>query len=151
MTKNKVLILLDGSEFRERTLPHVRRYIPPTDNDLILFRVGDPPRTLYFPDEMLIIDLYLLGHHQVQATIPAQLRDELLTTKDALEEAGYAVAGEARLGNVAQEVEHYITARDIDLVAMTVRDRIDMSKVLYGCIAEHIRRHVTIPAMSQFL
>ncbi len=58
MAKSKVLILLDGSEFRERILPHVRRFLRPEDNALILFRVAEHPRQVYFP-EGPNIDRYL--------------------------------------------------------------------------------------------
>ncbi|MEZ4709924.1 MAG: universal stress protein [Caldilineaceae bacterium] len=150
MTKNKVLILLDGSEFRHRILPHIRRFIRPEENSLILFRVGEPPQTVYPIDGMFYVDLQTLHDlydDETKATITSQMRDELLETKEALEGAGYSVSREVRLGNVAQEALDYIYRHKIDLVAMTTRGRSGLSKALYGSVAEHILRHVTIPIL----
>lgn len=150
MAKNKVLILLDGSEFRRRILPHIRRFIQPEENSLILLRVGEPPQTVYPIDGMFYIDLQTLHDiydDESKTTITSQLRDELLETKEALEEAGYQVSREVRLGNIAQEALDYIHRHNIDLVAMTTRGRTGLSKALYGSIAEYILHHVTIPVL----
>ena len=150
MTKNKVLILLDGSEFRKRILPHIRRFLRPEENSLVLFRVGEPPQTIYPIDGMYFIDLQTLHDvydDETQATIALQIREELLETKKALEEAGYTVSREVRLGNVAREALNYIHDHGIDLVAMTTRGRTGLSKALYGSIAEYILRRVTIPVL----
>ena len=145
-----MLILLDGSEFRERILPHIRRFIRPEENKLILLRVGEPPQTVYPVDGMFYIDLHTIAElhdDQKKDTITSQLRDELLATKEALEEVGYTVSREVRLGYVAQEALDYIHAHHIDLVAMTTRGRTGLSKALYGSIADYILRHVTIPVL----
>lgn len=150
MTKNKVLILLDGSEFRKKILPHIGRFIRPEENNLILFRVGEPPQTVYPIDGMFYIDLQTLDDmygDEAKATITVQMREELLATKEALEEAGYTVSREVRLGNVAGEALDYIYKHGIDLVAMTTRGRAGLSKALYGSIAEYILRRVTIPVL----
>lgn len=46
MAKSKVLVPLDGSEFSRQILGHVRRFLDPADNDLVLLRVARPPRGL---------------------------------------------------------------------------------------------------------
>lgn len=150
MTKNKVLILLDGSEFRKKILPYIGRFLRPEENNLILFRVGEPPQTVYPVDGMFYIDLQTLDDmygDEAKATITVQMREELLATKEALEEAGYTVSSEVRLGNVAQEALDYIHTHGIDLVAMTTRGRTGLSKALYGSIAEYVLRRVTIPVL----
>ena len=150
MTKNKVLILLDGSEFRQRILPHIRRFIKPDENSLVLFRVGEPPQTVYPIDGMFYNDLQTLHElydDETKATITSQLRDELLATKGALEAVGYQVSREVRLGNIAQEALDYIHTNHIDLVAMCTRGRTGLSKALYGSVAEYILRNVTIPVL----
>lgn len=146
MTKNKVLILLDGSEFRRKILPYVQQFLRPEDNELVLFRVGDLPQLLHFAGEMGYVDLHP-SHDQTQSAITGQVRDELLSTKDILEEAGYTVSRVVRLGNAARQVEEYLATHEIDLVAMTTRGRRGLSKALYGSIAEHIFHNITLPVM----
>ena len=142
--KNKVLILLDGSEFRQQILPHVQRFIRPEDNELILFRVGERPQYFYASTEPIFIDIF---DEEAEATLTTQIRDEMLATKQMLEDVGYEVRREVRVGSVAKEVEHFIQLAEIDLVAMTTHGRTGFSKLLYGSIAEHIVHHVTIPVM----
>jgi hypothetical protein len=43
MPKNKVLIPLNQSELSQQVLPHVEKFLPASDNDLILFYVTNPP------------------------------------------------------------------------------------------------------------
>lgn len=69
MTKNKVLILLDGSEFRKKILPHIGRFIRPEENQLILFRVGKPPQPLYPYDDLFYIDLGPAGASEPKPTV----------------------------------------------------------------------------------
>lgn len=144
MAKSKVLILLDGSEFREQILPHVRRFLRPEDNELILFRVGEHPRQVYFPEGPILVDIL---DEQAEAALTAQIRDEMLSTKQMLEEAGYEVHREVRLGSVAQQIVRFIQRAGIDLVAMTTYGRTGFSKLLYGSIAQHVLQHVTIPIL----
>lgn len=108
------------------------------------------PKAVYPLDGMFYIDLqtiYEIEDDQTKGAITAKLREELLATKQALEDAGYTVSREVRLGNVAREALNYIHAHGIDLVAMTTRGRTGLSKALYGSIAEYILRHVTIPVL----
>lgn len=145
MTQNKVLILLDGSPFRERILPHVQRFLRPEENELILFRVGKRPQDVYVTDDPLyIIDIF---DEAAEATLTAQFRDEMLSVKQMLEEAGYAVRREVRLGSAATEIVRFIDRAGIDLVAMTTYGRTGFSKLLYGSIAQQVLQQVSIPIL----
>lgn len=144
MTKNKVLILLDGSKFRERILPHVQRFLRPEDNHLILTRVADAPQSIYYVEGPVFVSI---DDTQSEAALSVQLREELMATKQMLEEAGYVVSREVRFGSAPLEVERFIKEAQIDLVAMTTYARSGISKLIYGSIAEHLLHHVTIPIM----
>lgn len=144
MVKSKVLILLDGSAFRERILPHVQRFLRPEDNELILFRVGERPQEIYVSEQPIIIDIF---DEQAEVTLTAQIRDEMLAVKQMLEDAGYEVRREVRLGSVAQEIVHFIEQAGIHMVAMTTYGRTGFSKLLYGSIAQQVLQNVTIPVM----
>ncbi|MEZ4862067.1 MAG: universal stress protein [Caldilineaceae bacterium] len=144
MKKNRVLILLDGSEFRRRILPHVQRFLRPEDTHLILIRIADPPQSIYYIEGPIFVNI---DDEQSEAEISAQLREELQTTKQMLEEVGYTVSREVRFGSAAFEIERFINEANIDMVAMTTYARSGLSKLLYGSIAEHLVRHVKVPVM----
>lgn len=144
MTKNRVLILLDGSKFRERILPTVQRFLRPEDTHLILTRVADPPQSVYYVEGPIFVSV---DDTQSEATLSTQLREELLSTKLMLEEVGYTVSREVRFGSAPFEVERFIKEANIDMVAMTTYARTGLSKLLYGSIAEHLLHHVSIPIL----
>lgn len=144
MSKNRVLILLDGSKFREQILPYVLRFLRPEDTHLILTRVADPPQSVYYVEGPIFVSV---DDTQSEATLSNQLREELLTTKQMLEEAGYTVSREVRFGSAPFEIERFIKEANIDMVAMTTYARTGFSKLLYGSIAEHLIHHVSIPIM----
>lgn len=148
MTKNKVLILLDGSEFRARILPAVRQFLRPEDNHLILLRVAPPPQTVYHSTHHIEGVIFVSVHDErLEADISTQMRDELMETKQMLEAAGYVVNRQVRFGSAAEEIERAIVANQIDLVAMTTHARSGLSKLLYGSIAEHLLHHAKVPIL----
>ena len=145
MAKNRVLILLDGSEFRKKILPHVVRFLSPEQNELLLFRVGGRPQSIHMAEEpIMILDIF---DEEAEVALASQLRDEMQSTKDLLEEEGYEVRREVRVGNVAHEIVTFIEEEQIQLVAMTTYGRTGLSKLLYGSIAHHVLQNVTIPIM----
>ena len=144
MPKNKVVILLDGSEFRERILPAVQRFLRPAENKLILFRVSDPVHGFHHHDGSVHIDVY---DNEAEASKKAELSAELQHDVQMLEAIGYPVAIEVRFGKTAAEVEDFIQRADVDLVAMTTHGRTGLSKMLQGSIAEHVLHHVSIPVL----
>lgn len=144
MTQNKVLILLDGSEFRERILPYVLRFLIPEHNKLILFRVAEEPQTMLYLEGSMFNEVFT---EQEREMVSEQLREEMKDTKQMLEEVGYSVHREVRFGGVALEIKRFIEQEGIDLVAMTTHGRTGFSKLLYGSIAEHLLHNLTIPIL----
>lgn len=146
MIKNKVLILLGDSPFRQQILPHVQRFLKAEENEVILFRVGERPQDVYVAQDPIFYTVDIFDQ-QAASKLTAQIRDEMLDVKQMLESAGYTVRREVRLGNAAAEIVRFIESSGIDLVAMTTRGRKGFSKFLYGSIAEHLIQHVTIPIL----
>ncbi len=144
MPKNKVVILLDGSEFSERILPYVQRFLRPEDNELILFRVSDPVHGFHYHDGPLHVDVY---DDQAEVAEKAKLSAELHHDVQMLAGVGYPVTTEIRFGKTANEVEDFIRRERVDLVAMVTHGRTGLSKMLQGSIAEHVLHHVTIPVL----
>jgi nucleotide-binding universal stress UspA family protein len=144
MAKNKVAILLDGSEFSERILPAVQRFLRPEDNELTLFRVGRAVHGVHIHDGPLQVDIY---DDQAEASATAELGDALQHDQQILEAAGYRVATEISFGKTVDEIDRFIKKADIDLVAMTTHERNGLSKILQGSVAEHVLHHAPIPIL----
>jgi nucleotide-binding universal stress UspA family protein len=166
MSRNQVLIPLDGSAFSERILPVVRRYLPPEENELILFQVVEPPDggtggiTSLVADEILHDEIVArllpaevaLARHPIYAS---QVEDSVVANQEValqpivheLAAAGYTVSTEVAFGDPAPAIEQVIRQRRIDLVAMTTHGRTGLSRALLGSVAEHVLRHVVIPIL----
>lgn len=142
--RNRVMILLDGSAFRKRILPHVQQFLRPEETHLILVRVADPPQSIYYVEGPIFVSV---DDVTSEDEISTQLREELAETKALLEAEGYTVSREVRFGSAALELERFIKEAGIDLVAMTTYARSGISKLLYGSIAEHLMRRAKIPIM----
>jgi len=144
VNKNKVVILLDGSEFSERILPSVQRFLRPEDNELTLFRVGDPISGVHVRDGPVKIDIY---EDEVEAATTVKLSDELQHDVQQLKDVGYTVSTEIRFGKTVEEIDRFIKKADIDLIAMTTHERSGLSKILQGSIAEHVLHHAPVPLL----
>ena len=103
--KNRVVILLDGSAFRKRILPPVQQFLRPEDTHLILVRVADPPQSIYYVEGPIFVSVDDVAS---EAEISTQLREELADTKTMLEEVGYTVSREVRVGSAPLEIERFI-------------------------------------------
>jgi nucleotide-binding universal stress UspA family protein len=166
MSRNQVLVLLDGSSFSERILPVVRRFLRPEENELTLFLVGKPPAG----DASALTDLAkddgppgqgaikrsqvenAQGKHplytsQVEDIVAVRLEEKLLPAANELRAAGYVVATEIGFGAPAQEIEEYIRYGEFDLVAMTTHGRTGLRRALLGSVAEHVLRHSNLPIL----
>jgi len=121
MTKKRVLIPLDGSEFSERILSEVTGIIAPASSDLILLRVGHTPSsTTGRPTRPASADLPLpmyesaadaaYARHPVYASqewdsLLARINDDLQFIKSWLEQAGYTVFTAVKFGDPGQAID----------------------------------------------
>ena len=163
MTKNRVLIPLDGSEFSERILSELTRIITPTNSDLILLRVahapggtvGRPPRPasadLPLPMYEAASDIEYARHpvyaSQEWESMLARINDDWQPIKAALAEAGYTVFTAVKYGDPGQTIVNFVEDEDIDIVAMTTHARSGLSRLWLGSVAEHVLRNVTVPVL----
>jgi nucleotide-binding universal stress UspA family protein len=165
MSRNQVLILLDGSGFSERILPVIRRFLRPEENELTLFLVGKPPAGDTSAAGLVIDEglqdrsalslsqvadageKYPLYTSQVEDMLAANLEEKLLPAAAELRGAGYTVSTKIGFGAPAQEIEEYIRYGNFDLVAMTTHGRTGLRRALLGSVAEHVLRHITVPIL----
>ncbi|MBI5876538.1 MAG: universal stress protein [Chloroflexi bacterium] len=165
MTKLKVLIPLDGSEYSEHVIPPLLNLVKPETHAIVLVRVvphahgmtggGTKPASI----EMLIPE-YESERAAVQAEHPifasqaaetaiGEANDELAPIRRRLEERGFTVESTVLMGNPAHEIERFAADAQIDMIAMTTHGRTGLTKLLMGSVAEHVIRHVRVPVYLQ--
>ncbi|MCL4834637.1 MAG: universal stress protein [Caldilineaceae bacterium] len=163
MTKNTVVIPLDGSDYSIRILATVQKFLPPEQNRLILLRVCkdsrgfvSAPRTpsavetnigMYASHADAVRALHPIYATQIQESQRAEVMTELQDTLRGLQTLGYEVTLEVTYGEAAEEIVNFVTLTDVDLVAMTTHGRTGLSKVLSGNVAEHLIRHAGVPVL----
>jgi nucleotide-binding universal stress UspA family protein len=164
MTKRKVVIPLDGSDFSRQILHAVKNFFEPGDVELILFRAAYPP---VLPSESASTDMFvgsmpLGGSFEVynramdvtyaslekeREEYRARLTDEIQPDMERLREAGYTVRSHVEYGEPAQSIVDYVTETQVDLVAMATHGRGGLGRLVLGSVAERVLRSVGVPVL----
>ena len=161
MTKNKVLIPLNQSELSQQILPYVKKFISANENDLILFFVTKPPSSVgfgepdlgagYVPmpgDKSVKPTLHPIYATQQEDSIRAQVETDLMPATNSLRETGFDVSiivgfdkdpVEAILGSINQN--------KIDLVAMSTRARVGVTRFFFSDVADTLAQRSKIPSL----
>ncbi len=161
MPNNKVLISLNQSELSQKILPYVEQFISADENDLILFFITKPPSGVgygapdlgagYVPmpgDESVKPTLHPIYATQQQDSIKAHVETELMPVTNRLKEAGYKVSTVVGFGkDPVEELLRVITKRKINLVAMSTRARVGVTRFFFRNIAESIAQKAKIPVL----
>ena len=163
MTKKRVLIPIDGSEFSERILAEVTGIIPPAGGDLILLRVGHAPEgTTGRPSRPVSAEVPMTAYegaidaeyarHPIYASqewesLLARINDDWQPIKISLEKAGYTVFTAVKFGDPGPTIVKFVEDEDVDIVAMTTHGRSGLSRLWLGSVAEHVLRNVSVPVL----
>lgn len=145
MTKNKVLIPIDGSQFSLQILPYVTRFLKSEENELILLGVAEEPKMVEIEGpgaENLTVYV-----DQAEASIRVNFADEMLPYVRMLEKDGFTVCTQVRFGDPIPEIEQCIEAEAIDLVAMTTHGRTGLRRIMFGSVALHVLQHASVPVL----
>lgn len=164
MSKHKVLVPLDGSDFSQQILAQVRRFFNPADNQMFLLRVSPiPPGINTRPvEEPAAIEWPLLMYSshqdaemakhpiyssQVMDSLAITFEDELETERVSLENEGYTVTVVIKFGDPAQEILNVVEEKAIDLIAMTTHGRTGLSRLIFGSVAEKVLHKTPVPVI----
>ena len=161
MAKQKVLIPLNQSELSQKILPYVERFISADENELILYFVTKPPSGVGFgkPDlgagyvmlpgeEIVKPTLHPIYATQQEDSIRAQVKTDLMPATRHLKGAGYKVS--IVVGFEKDPVEGIlgvITRGKIDLVAMSTRAHVGVTRFFFRDIADTLARKAEIPVL----
>ena len=161
MTANKVLIPLNQSELSQKILPYVEKLIPAEANELILFFITRPPSAAgfgepdlsagYAPrpgDEPVLPTLHPIYESQQEDSITAHVEAELMSVTGHLEEVGYKVELVVGFDNDPVEaILSEIRNRKIDLVAMSTRAHVGVTRFFFRNIADILAKKAGIPVL----
>lgn len=164
MSKRKVLIPLDGSEFSRQILSVVQEYLRPEDVTLILIHVATPhlltadsPAHAGALDEQVWTGMYTARTQQLdqQWAISAQERETYRTTLQTeieqnarpLRKQGYEVTTEVHFGDAAERIVDYVKDMDVNLVAMATHSRTGLGRFVLGSVAEHVLHNLHVPIL----
>ena len=163
MSKNTVVIPLDGSDYGVRILAVIQKLLPPEQNRLILLRVckdsnglvASPVSTspmetnygTYTTQQDALRARHPIYATQIQESQRAEVMVELHDTLRGLETLGYDVTLEVTYGDPAEEIVNFATFTHVDLVAMTTHGRSGLGKMLFGNVAEELIRRADVPVL----
>ncbi len=136
----KILVPLDGSEFAEASLPHVRALAECTGAEIILLRVVTQPIHAYTtPDPLL--------YRSVRQDTVAECATYLDEVASNLEAEGFKVTTETCTGPVAETILEFAQEVHADLIAMSTHGRSGLARWFIGSIADKVVRAATLPVL----
>jgi len=161
MPNNKVLIPLNQSELSRQILPSVEKFISADENDLILFFVTKPPSSVGFGepdlragyvqmpgDEPVRPTLHPIYATQQQDSIKAHVETELMPVTNHFREAGYKVSIVVDFGkDPAEAILREISESKINLVAMSTRARVGVTRFFFRSVANEVTQKAKIPVL----
>ena len=163
MEKRKVLVPLNGSDFGRQIFPIIARFLSPTENDLILLRVGEhvtglvgtPPRPAGADGMVMSYDTVQDAQMAAHPIYASQERDSALAefiadTKDdvrPLEEAGFDITFDMRFGDRGEEIVNFANSQNVDMIAMTTHWRTGINRLLFGNTVQSIVPRVKVPLL----
>ena len=161
MPNNKVLIPLNQSELSRKILPCVEKFIPANENDLILFFVTKPPSGVGFGepdlragyvqlpgDEPVRPTLHPIYATQQQDSIRAHVEAELMPVTNRLKKAGYKVSMVVGFDkDPVEAILRVISKSKINLVAMSTRARVGVTRFFFRSIADTLAQKAKIPVL----
>ena len=161
MKTYKVLVPLDGSALSRQVVGYVQHLFRPTDCELIILRVTEPPEGLLANPPLPVSaawrtplyesyrDAELAKHptyaSQVWENVRATAESELLPDIRALKEAGYTVSVLIQSGDPARTIADVAERQAVDVVAMATHGRTGLRRLVLGSVAEAVLRELTVP------
>lgn len=136
----KILAPLDGSEFSECSLEHVKAVATGCSvPEVILLRVAEPmPQT------------YELGekwHRDIENRDEAAAREYLSQVATDLKQEGISAETIVVRGQAAEEILDYVKNNQVDLVIISTHGRSGVSRWFFGSVTDRVVRHCVAPVL----
>ncbi len=140
----KILVPLDGSEFSECVLNHVRAiatecHVP----QVVLLGVAEPISYQVY---------YMVGIEDrvrdMQKETEKYVESYLSKAADSLKEDGLAVQTVVVSGRPAEEILDYANKNQVDLIIMSTHGRSGVSRWVVGSVTDKVVRHSVAPVLT---
>jgi nucleotide-binding universal stress UspA family protein len=138
-----VLVPLDGSEFAEYALEAGLEVLGDRKPHIHLLRVVEV--VSWYGGPYSGMDYYGLDPY-IDVSRDAATK-YLNTVSERLEDRGYRVSSEVRVGLVADQVEAVAESREVDLMIMATHGRTGVGRLIFGSVAERTLRQSPVPLM----
>lgn len=142
---NKVLVPLDGSQFSQCSLDHVRMIARGCNvPEVVILRVVEP---LSSSD---IAGLARAGGDSIthlENANEAEARDYVSSMAKRLNEEGLSVKGEVVSGKADEAIVDYARKNRIDLIIMSSHGRSGVSRWVMGSVADRVMRSSIVPVL----
>lgn len=161
MSNNQVLIPLTQSLLSQEILPHIEKFFAASNNDLTLFFITKPPSGAGFGkidggtdyvhmkgDSSARPSLHPIYATQQQDSIKAHVEAELIPVINRLRDAGYRVSLVVSFDkNPLDAILKVIKRNKIDLVAMSTKARVGVTRFFFNDIANQLSQKSDIPVL----
>lgn len=139
---NKVLVPLDGSEFGECSLAHVKAIAQgcKTSKIILLEVLGLQQQESYLRSAMGEDFMKQLKENARKDAV-----SYLNKTADALKDLGISIETVVEDGMPAEAILDYAKKENVDLIIMSTHGRSGVVKWALGSVADHVIRHATAP------
>jgi nucleotide-binding universal stress UspA family protein len=139
----KVLVPLDGSQYAQCSLEHVRAIgLSCNVPEMILFRVVEPT-----PGSGTAS-----GDKETRSPLAddesaAEAKDYISNLTKRLKEEGLQVRGEVAFGQADEQITKYARTNQVDLIIMSTRGRSGIKKWEMGSVAKGVVDFSTVPVL----
>ncbi len=151
MSKRKVLVPLDRTDFSWQILPILNGLIEAEETEILLFSVIDPLKDLdNTVTSMITFDVQRDKHKTselIKEKLWADVEAKLETQIEHLKHVGYQASFNISVGNPAEEILQAIAHDEFDLIAMTTHAREGLHRIFSGSVAEKVLHHINIPIL----
>jgi nucleotide-binding universal stress UspA family protein len=138
----KILAPVDGSDFSECSLEHVRAIATGCHvSQVVLLMVVEPPRG---PDVEWLTDAQ---RRDSETRVHTSANEILSKLAAQLEKEGIAADGVVVSGNPAEEILNYTQKNQVDLIVMSTHGRTGVSRWTLGSVADKVLRHSVVPVL----
>jgi len=135
---DRILVPLDGSEYSECSLDHVRAVATGCHSgEVILLRVVEP-----LPQAD---DSSLSWREKAEKGAEALARDYLTQMAGGLKSQGLAVRTAMARGRAAEQILDYARNNNVDLIVMSTHGHSGLGRWVYGSVADRVVSHSPVP------
>ena len=137
----KILVPLDGSEYGECSLPHVRAIATGCSvPEVVLLRVIEPIPSVggYLNSEWI---------ENAGKRAEAMIEDYLARLAGTLKSEGIAASTKIAKGNAADEILTYAAKNKVDLIIMGTHGSSGIVRWVLGSVADRVVRHASMPVL----